>query len=636
MRPAALLIAALGLPAPACAVSAQSLIRLAPQGSEIGTEARSEQWGVRGRKPSRSQWLGEWVSVSLNGLLVSPRVFSWSLTLRPYLSQQGGSQASVDVSARNTGLSFGANLLAGLPVSASLYAQRSSGEMVSGQGGSSVFRSATLGGALQWRNDALPLQLSVNEHEKEDAWQSVTSAPPFLRNELLRSARLEARNSKLTLSLERIGFADRIGPLSFGSSSATAAHTLRWGHGSTLLTQVQAESRDGSFAYDRRGGGARLNIRHTPIATSTAYVDRRQGTMTDLENQQVAMGYDFRHQTSSWIANSASLAWNRSMQGSTRVATARYGSRTELQRQLARGYHLSATAGTTVERVDQDFGDDAFTHVFAEPYVVEATRGFELRHPDVDVTTIRIRSVDQTLLYVRDTDYGVFVTGSVVRIQALPGGRLQPGDALLLDYRYAVREGGRHNVVAMTGDIAVGNGWGNIWMSEATRQASSNGPERAASALGGRDRSLGLSFHRTVGLGRVAVDVLRRTRWRSVADVRSNDAHVTYTPSTIGSRRWSFGARATSSHAGGQSLISTAADASLMWNVSPGLQLLANGEHWFWRPGHAAPERYMTGTAEVNWRFGQMDLTTRYIFQRRILQVVSDQHRLLFRLVRHF
>jgi hypothetical protein len=209
------------------------------------------------------------------------------------------------------------------------------------------------------------------------------------------------------------------------------------------------------------------------------------------------------------------------------------------------------------------------------------------------------------------------------------------GDAVLLDYRYAAVDAGRHRVLGINGDAFLGTDALGVWVAEGLRLAHAFGPATDARSLGGRDRTLGATWRQNLGRGRVVIEAARRSRTRSVADVSSRDLRVSWTPSTVGATRWAFGARGATSMARAQRQVSLSTDASFAWNASSTLQVLSGAEWWMWKPD-GTEEYFLAAHGEISWRFGQVDLNGRYIFQQRTLEVHSDQHRFTFRLVRHF
>ena len=616
-------------------ISAQNLVRFSPQGNEIGSESRIERWGTNGQPRSLSLAFGAWMTLSLQGMLVSPRLLSWSMSVRPYSGQQSGSSETSESGLRNTGMSLGANLLSGFPVSASLYSQRSAGRMSSATGGTSDFQTSSAGATVLWRNDPIPVTLTLSRRSTDDAWQTSPSATPLFRDEVLTTSRLEARSSKLAVAMERLDFIDRLGALDFASRSLVADHTLRWGKGSWLATQLQSERRTGSFSYDRGGGGIRLQVQHTGTTTSSIFADQRNGTTAGSAVRQRGAGYELRNRTRNWLTLSGSGSWHRSTQGQVDVATSRLGARGEFVRLLPRGVRLTASSAANLERIDRNLGDRGSVFVFAEPHRIEETRGFDMPVVGVEVASIVVRSTDQTVLYLIDTDYTIITNGANVRIQILPGGRLNSGDVVLVDYRYTAMDAGRHDVLGVAGDAFLGTDAVSVWVAEGLRVAQADAGVADALSLGGRDRVLGVTMRRAIGGGRFTLEASRRSRTRSVADVGTRDLRTTWAPFAGGSTRWSVGARAATSTARGQRQTSASTDATFAWIASSGVQILSGAEWWLWKPDGTA-ETYLTANAELVWRFGQVEMNARYVFQQRTLIVDSDQHRGTLRVVRRF
>ena len=612
----------------------QQLFRLAPNGSEVGMESRSERWWYDGRRPSQFTMFGEWFSLSANGMLIFPGVFAWSGTVRPYFGQQDGTGTANAFDSRKLGLSLGGNLFAALPVSLAFNAHRSSGHLRAGVGGENEFFTSGGGGILAWRNGWFPVTLDVSSRATEDSWTSVRSLAPIRRAEVLRDVRLQAQSSKTTLLIDRVGYRDRLGSLSFRSLDGTLEHALRWGTGSVLTTTLQSGRREGSFPHSRNAVGAQVFLRQTPRASTDFYAQRRGGTSSGIAVDNRTLGAAFRIQSREWLHNSMAAAWNGTTFRDGGTTNALYTWRSQVNRRLRGAATLNGALVASLERLGQSSSGSRFLDVVDERYTLEASRTFTLLNPRVDTSSVVLRNPDQTILFVPEIDYRLILVGASVRVQVLPGSRLAAGDVVVVSYRYEALRSGRHDVRGLAADVAIGTSELMIRASESIRDAEGSGNAQDARFLSGHDRTLGVTIRHGVPGGRLEFDAQRRSRRASANDFLTDEARIGFAPRGSGSWHSSLGLRGSTSSIADERLSMASADAALNWTASPKLRFLATGEHWLWLPSNSVTERFFAGTFEVNVAFGRIESSVRYMVQRRIARVDNNQHVMTARIVR--
>jgi len=612
------------------------IIQLQPNASEVGMESRAERWWYDRARPTQFSMFGEWFSASASGMLVAPGVFAWSGTVRPYIGQQDGSGAANGFDSRNLGLSFGANLLAAFPVTLSLNAHRSSGHLRAGLGGENDFFTSGGGGILSWRNRPLPITVELANRATADSWTSVTTNAPIRRDEILRDLRFQAQNSKTLLLVERIGYRDRLGSLSFRSVDATFEHALRWGTGSVLNTSWQGGRRAGSYAYDRSSVGWRVLLHHSDAASTDAYVQRRGGTSAGIHAQSVAAGGSFRVRRGAAWNGALSGAWNATDFRDGGTSNALAGWRMQGFRALPRGVTMTGNVAATYERLNQWTSGDRLLEVFDERHVVDERRPVTLVNPRIDSTSIEVRNLDQTLVFASGIDFRIVPLGASLQLQLLPGSRIRTGDVLLVHYRFTPTGEGAHGIAGLSGDVSLGNSTLMLRASGAVHDASGAPGSEATRLLSGNDRGVGLTLRQGIPGGRLDLDAQHRRRTGSANDFLTNELRLGIVPR--GSMRWqtNLGVRGSTSHVAGQVLTLASADAAVTWMPRASLRLLLSGERWLWLPSNATHEQYTGGALEVDWQLGRIETQWRFAAQRRVAQLDNNQHRMSARIVRRF
>ncbi|MEQ1690307.1 MAG: hypothetical protein ABMA00_03430, partial [Gemmatimonas sp.] len=570
------------------------------------------------------------------GMLVSPGLLAWSGTIRPYFSQQGGSGRGNGFDTRSLGLSLGGNLFASRPVSLAFNAHRSSGRLRAGVGSESDFSTAGGGGVLSWRNRWFPMMLDVSRRSINDSWTSIRSQTPILRNDVIRDVRLQAQSTKTHLLINQVNFRDRLDGRSYRALDGTLEHAFRWGTGSALNTTLQSGQREGSYPYDRSAVAARVLLHHTPRVTSDYHLQIRRGTSSGVSADHRASGATLHMQNRGGWSNMLSAAWNATQYVDNRNANALYSWRSQINRRMGDRINISGTVSASVENISQTQSGTDDIVVVDERHAVDDGRTFVLINGRIDTTTIILRGDAQAVVFLVDIDYRLVVIGTTVRVQVLPGSRLAVGDVVIASYSFRALRSGRHTVEALATDLTVGTNTLMFRGSESIRDASVAGDAQDARLLSGRDRVLGVTLRHRVRNGKAELNGQHSRRLASTNDFRTDEVRLGFAPA--GSDRWqsNLGLRASKSTVAGEQLTLVSGDLALNWTASPTLRVLGTSEHWLWQPSHGLTERFLASALEVNWQFGRVESSVRYMFQRRTARLDNNQHRVTARLVRRF
>lgn len=611
-------------------------IRINHGAGELGVEARDERASYDGQRGASGTVFREWMNVPLSGTILSSRLLSYSLNIRPTWGQQTvfGQPARFD--ARSVGLGGAANILPAAPVSLSLFVDRMSGGMQGGPGSTTNSETSTGGATLRLRSSVFPIFADWNTRSTNDFWQAASDQVPVYRNETLRVLRITGQSSKLTTTLERMHFVDRVGTLGFSSLGGTALHYLRWGKGSSLQSMFEAISRDGRDAQRRRSFSERLLLQHTSALATNYEVDQRRAVGPGNEFSTLAGSAGVRFQPRPWV--SAGL---RTSSSSSSFATGSLGSVAvvpsfSLNAKLPGGAQFSGSVSAGYERLSQRLPSDSWIQIADEPHTVDRSRGFVLAHERGDAATLTVYSPEHTIAYLSGIDYRVTVLGDVVRIDVPLASRIVVGGTVVVSYRYAAPTAGEHDLRSADAAASLFIGGFSLTQSASLRRSRTLRGADYDRVGSGDDYVLTAGFHRPTAIGRFDLDASRRARENSRSDYTSTELRVGFAPRSIGAVQSSLGASIGRTATVGQEVRIATSNATVNWTPTAATHVLASMESWLWAPTGLQAEKTYLWSAELGWAVGGIEADLRYVFQRRTAAVNNTQRRLFGRFKRRF
>ena len=611
-------------------------IRINHGAGELGVEARDERASYDGQRGASGTAFREWMNVPLSGTVLSSRLLSYSLNIRPTWGQQTvfGQPARFD--ARSVGLGGAANILPAAPVSLSLFVDRMSGGTQGGPGSTTNSETSTSGATLRLRSSVFPIFADWNTRSTNDFWQAASDQVPVYRNETLRVLRISGQSSKLTTTLERMRFVDRVGTLEFSSLGGTALHYLRWGKGSSLQSMFEAVSRDGRDAQRRRSFSERLLLQHTSALATNYEVDQRRAVGPGNEVSSLAGSASVRFQPRPWVSTGL-----RTSSSSSSFATGSIGSVAampsfSLSAKLPGGAQFSGSVSAGYERLSQRLPSDSWIQIADEPHTVDRSRGFVLAHERGDAATLTVYSPEHTIAYLSGIDYRVTVLGDVVRIDVPIASRIAVGGTVVVSYRYAAPTAGEHDLRSADAAASLLIGGLSLTQSASLRRGRTLRGADDDRLGSGDDYVLTAGFHRPTAIGRFDLDASRRARENSRSDYTSTELRAGFAPRSIGAVRSSLGASIGRTATPGQQVRIATSNATVNWTPTAATHVLASMESWLWAPTGLQAEKTYLWSAELGWAVGGIEADLRYVFQRRTAAVNNTQRRLFGRFKRRF
>ncbi len=619
-------------------------LRLNPGGGEVGVEGRDDQFGNGGRSAASNTQLSQWLSVPLSGVLISPQIASYSISIRPTWGQQTVTGQPARYGRRSVGLGGTVTILPSALLSLGLNADRTTGGSDGGLGTSTRNTSRAGGGSLRLRSAAFPIVAEWHARSTSDVWQASAVQAPIFRDETLRSLRITGQSSKLRTSLERLRFEDRVGGLGFSSVGGSVLHALSWGKGSNMQTLLETLNRDGRERQRRQSASERLFLQHTTALATEYIVDGRKNAGTDGTSDELSTSALMHYRPREWMT-----AGVRAMSATSVFATGRMGRESvtpslRIEAKLPGGARLMGAMSAGYERVSQQMPSESWIQVVDEPYTVGASRVLALSHERADGDQIKVYNAARTIAYIPGIDFRVSVLGSVVRIDVPLASRIAVGDAVVVTYRYQALSEGQYEVRSGEAFVSLVMGGFSVTPSASMRRGRSlSGSNGARSEPGidpmssGDDYVLAAGFHRPTRIGQIDLDVSRRTREGSTADYSIGEVRAGYQPRPLGALRSSVGASVSRSRSPNQDVRAVMSDATLYWSLTQNAHVQASRESWLWAPSGFASEETVIWNVQLGWSVGLVEAEFSYLVQRRVVRSIDDNQRRLFgRFVRRF
>jgi len=524
------------------------LLRLTPHGGEVGIESRAVESASGDRGAVWERLVSTWVNIPLSGSVLSPSLLSYHAAFRPTRTDQSLSKLT------SLGISVGANLLSSFPVSLSVHADRTTAGSRDAVVGTSIrSRNSTSGGVLRVRTPAFPLRLEWNSRDLADTWRPSLQQAPFRRDESLDVLRLTGESSKLSTSLERQRFTDRIGTLGFSSVMGTAVHTLRWGRGSSLMSSVEMHRRDGRDQQLSQLVAERLHVQHSQAVASDLTVHRQQSrSRGDYFSDVATTMLSVHAEPKPWLSAAMSGAYSANEFRNGRQRTTSAMPNLTVRQWLPGKVRFVGTLAASYQRTEQRLTDESPIPVTDESHTVTAGRQIQLQHERADALTVVVFNRDRTVMYLEGTDYRAVAFGGLVRVEIPIVSRINVGDELLVTYFYSAPAAPAHDLQSMTGAFSIARGGVSLSQSAVMRHTRVLAGDKAMGLDGGDDYVTALDVRRDVGGGHANVNAQQRFRRRASSDFTLSDLRVGYAPPIVGELQSAVGASFSRSSASAQ------------------------------------------------------------------------------------
>jgi hypothetical protein len=298
-----------------------------------------------------------------------------------------------------------------------------------------------------FKSPYLNASASYLENETDALWSTPGTAP---RQRLQDRSQfiLNVTNSKTRVRFDRLEIHDQLRPTGFLRYRTLATNRQRWGKGSSLLSRLTYTDQQGTGAVQSLLWGQNVHLQHTgSIATDLRY------SLTDVttSGERIKGWYAGFNEM---VRLSPKLAFLLDGSGSRQTANVgsvqnwRIQPRVRVNTKLPAGIRLAVGGGVGYRWRIQDTGAGGTRSVVGESHVVPPSGRFLLEELNPDASTVRVTNEEGTVLYDPGADYRLFESGSFLEVIVLPGGRILPGEALLVDYDHVVYGSSRSELLS--------------------------------------------------------------------------------------------------------------------------------------------------------------------------------------------
>jgi hypothetical protein len=411
---------------------------------------------------------------------------------------------------------------------------------------------------------------------------------------------------------------------------------LRWGHGSELSSNLTRDEQARPAATGQWDWEERIRLRHTRRVESAWSRAERHSWSGASEGRAVGWTGRVSQQVGDGFRYGLGYQERRATAAGEHSVTRTGGPEAAFGALYARLLRLDASLGLDFERRIVTGEPRGPVSVLEERALFDAGGSVLLLRAGVRAASLRVESPDRTLLFVENVDYRVIDTGSTFQLVVLPGGRLRPGDAVLLSYTYDPPVRGDADAHSLRLNVVAGYRGFTARHTRRRRDADGSGIAVTARTSAFDEDETSLDWDRTTRLGRThAIGTLTHRRLdgvrQRVADVRADWSGG---PTRFGQPTVAAG----HSRRTGESAPLDLDDAAFGWTVMPlaGLTTVARLELRRSRFDAQSLESTRGFTFDADWRFGALETQVRYGFASRRDGVDRDAQRVMLRLSRRF
>ena len=233
--------------------------------------------------------------------------------------------------------------------------------------------------------------------------------------------------------------------LNFDSDEFTLSHRIDFGanHRQRLDSELNYFDQQGTFNIERMRWREILRLEHTERLRSWyifELLDRTQGSLSGvppIEERSYSLSATLEHELYDSLVSQFHVYGQKQEYGAG-LNIDRIGALATFDyRKANRWGKLLATYQARIQREDRS-GGDLRAEVLDERRTFNDPEPIVLNNPNIDTGSIIITAEDRTTYYHAGRDYTVFLRGDWIEIERVPTGRIQDGQAVLVDYVYHV------------------------------------------------------------------------------------------------------------------------------------------------------------------------------------------------------
>ena len=560
------------------------------------------------------QLVREWIRLRLSGAVLHPGLLGFDVDLRPMLTQMNFSGEPASPNGSGTAFTGGVTVraLQAARLSSTASWWRSE-EILRGRfGAQSDLSVSALNVTVRDRNRVLPVQLEYQDESRDITFTNPVATVPLRTDQRTKRLRLSARNSKTGLLFERLSFEDRVANSDFVRSNARFDHLLRWGKGSRLTSLAQRVSRSGSRDFRRVSFSEAAHLQQAEnFFSEYSYSYARQETPNDLVSDRLGKVLANYQITPNLRFSAEGYGESRSARAGTQSY---YRVRPELG--FAAGLPLrglvNATLSAGYEWHDQTSTDEGLVDVVDEPHPIGDTGRFQLDRAFAEPSTLVVTSRDGAVVFDEGVDYRVIETGPFLEIVVLPGGRIQTGETVRVDYRFRIFPGATANAFIWRYELGLRLGGVRLYHSRLAQEDLDDVVPGVLPVLRNYDDvTTGATLNLKFGFGSLNGQVEQRKRRTDFFDFRTNllQGGLGLRPT----QRLSVILRGsvTAQRGNTTEVDIVEAESTLEWQATRALRLSAGVSRWSWTQD-GREDDFIGGGAGLQLDFRQVRLVARY------------------------
>jgi hypothetical protein len=610
-RGAVLGLAALALVGSARATVAQG-VGLRRVTGELGSEFDGRWIDVLDAGGPALHQFREWIEMRLGGWALYPGIIDFGLQFSPMFNQNLLRDESTSSSGNTTILNGGADvwLLSARRLTLHGYYQRGTERSRGAFGSDSESDRSVWGVDLSDRNTYLPYQLEYRDESDDTRFVTGSSQTPVrtnLRNKLLR---FTARNSKVRILLQRHAQEDRLAGVERIRSIASLRHTLRWGKGSQLSTAVNRWKNSGVGESETIRLSENVKLMHRRnLSSGYSYIYAKTATATDVQHQslgQITTNYEIVHGIR---ASAGGLGdWRRTRSG-THQSLYRVTSQLTLGADLPLGARASASGRASHQWLRQG-SENGLVEMVDERHPIGEVGRFQLNESFVEPASVVVKS-QEGFPFQPEIDYRIVEVGAFLEIVLLPGGRIQPGETVLVDYQFRLVPGGSARALVWGYQLGLDVGPVRLFHNRSVEDGLEEVPEDVFGNLRDYDdRLFGGTLQLPFSFGSFNANAEYHSIRTNTLETRSKVVGSALQLLPGRGVRVGLSGSLSAQRGNDLSVDILRAQSSLEWNVARNLAVRAAVTYWSWREPDQRTD-FLGGGIGLSARYRQLTLEAR-------------------------
>jgi hypothetical protein len=373
-------------------------------------------------------------------------------------------------------------------------------------------------------------------------------------------------------------------------------------------------------------------MHRTNLFSGLSYAYNRTETPRDVQHQnlgQIQTTYQITRNIRT--STNGSGNWHRTRSGIHRSAY-RLSSSIALTTRLPVGGSASLS-GRAGHQWLQQGADDGLVDVVDERHPIGDAERFRLNEPFAEPASVVLRRHDG-FVFDPGIDYGIVEVGPFIEVVVLPGGRIQVGETVLVDYQFRLFPAASRRVLTWGYGMNLAVGPARLYHTRAVEEPLDEEPEDMVLDLRDYDERL---FGAAIDLSYSSINLSAQAEYRAStldsfdSDSRSLSAALGIRPS----RRFSASLRGSLVAQRGEDLAVdiVRAESNLAWNALRGLDVRAGLSYSSWRERDQSTD-YLGGSVGITGRWRQLTLEAGLDRRSWINGANRSENRVYVRLVR--